>query len=83
MTPHSIGTPVAIGQYLLRQLNHVAVPVLSVNFKTYENRKVVFTASIGMAPPTPDYKLSQLRKYLSGEGLRSIEGLEIACEGEI
>ena len=71
----------AIGQYLLRQLNHVDVPVFSVNFKTYENWKVVFTASIGMAPPTPDYKLSQLRKYLSGEGLKSIEGLGIACEG--
>ena len=72
----------AIGQYLLRQLNHVAVPVFSVNFKTYENWKVVFTASIGIAPPTPDYKLGQLRKYFSGDGLKSIEGLGIACKGE-
>ena len=51
----------AIGQCLLRQVNHVDVPVFSVNSKTYENWKVVFTAPIGMVPPTPDYKLSQLR----------------------
>ena len=53
-----------------------------VALKTYENWKVVFTASMGMAPPTPDYKLSQLRNYLSGEDLKSIDGLGIACEGE-
>ena len=73
ITPHSIGNPVAIGQCLLRQLDHVDVPVFSVNVKTYENWKVVFTASIGMVPPTPDYKLSQLRKYLSREDLKYID----------
>ena len=82
ITRHSIGTPVSIGQYLLRQLNHVAVPVFSVNRKTYENWKVVFKASIGVAPLTADYKLLQLRKYLSGEALKSIEGLGFASEGE-
>lgn len=85
ITPHLIGTPVPIGQDLLRQLKDVAIPVFSVNRKTHENWKVVFTASIGMAPPTPDYKLLQLRKYLSGEALKAIEGLEhsgFACERE-
>ena len=72
---HSSGTPITIGQDMWRQLKRVAIPVFSGNKKTFENWKAVFTACIDMAPATPEYKLLQLRQYLSGEALKVIEGL--------
>ena len=64
-----------IGQDMWRQLKRVAIPVFSGNKKTFENWKAVFTACIDMAPATPEYKLLQLRQYLSGEALKVIDGL--------
>ena len=43
--------------------------------KTYENWKAAFNACIDQAPATAEYKLLQLRQYLSGEALKAIEGL--------
>ncbi|XP_068749411.1 uncharacterized protein [Montipora capricornis] len=57
------------------QLKRVAIPVFSGNKKTYESWKAAFIACIDKAPATPEYKLLQLRQYLSGEALKTIENL--------
>ena len=43
--------------------------------RTYENWKAAFLACIDQARATAEYKLLQLRQYLSGEALKSIENL--------
>ena len=43
--------------------------------KTYETWKAAFTAFIDQAPASAEYKLLQLRQYLSGEARRAIDGL--------
>ena len=57
------------------QLKHVAIPVFLGNKKTYDSWKAAFIACIDKAPTTPEYKLLQLRQYLSGEALKTIENL--------
>ena len=57
------------------QLKRVAIPVFSGNKKTYESWKAAFIACIDKAPATPEYKLLQLRQYLSGEALKTMENL--------
>lgn len=47
----------------------------SGNKATYESWKAAFTACIDKAPATAEYKLLQLRQYLSGEALKCIENL--------
>ena len=71
----STRTLVAIGHDMWRQLKRVSIPVFSANKKNYENWKVAFIACIDKAPATPKYKLLQLRQYLSGEALKTIESL--------
>ena len=66
---------VTIGRDMWTQLERVAIPVFSGNKKTYESWKAAFTACIDKAPATPEYKLLQLRQYLSGEALKTIESL--------
>ena len=51
----------------------INIPVFSGDKRTYENRKAAFLACIDQAPVTAEYKLLQLRQYLSGEALKSIE----------
>ena len=41
----------------------------------YENWKAAFEACIDKAPATPEYKLLQLKQYLSGEAPKAIENL--------
>ena len=72
----SAETPaVTIGRDMWTQLKRVAIPVFSGNKKTYESWKAAFIACIDKAPATPEYKLLQLRQYLSGEVLKTIENL--------
>ena len=72
----SAETPaVTIGRDMWTQLKRVAIPVFSGNKKTYESWKAAFIACIDKAPATPEYKLLQLRQYLSGEALKTIENL--------
>ena len=59
---------------LWRQLKRVAVPVFSGSKKEYENWKASFMACIDQAPATGEYKLLQLRQYLTGDALKAIEG---------
>ena len=72
----SAETPaLTIGREMWTQLKRVAIPVFSGNKKTYESWKAAFIACIDKAPATPEYKLLQLRQYLSGEALKTIENL--------
>ena len=65
----------SIGQDLWRQLKRVQIPVFAGEKRTYSNWKAAFQACIDSAPATPEYKLLQLRQYLAGEALKSIENL--------
>jgi len=64
-----------LGHDLWKQLKRVSIPVFSGNKLQYENWKAAFTACIDKAPATPEYKLLQLRQYLSGDALKVIESL--------
>ena len=62
-----------IGQDLWKQLRRVSIPVFNGDKRQYDNWKSAFIACVDKAPATPEYKLLQLRQYLSGEALKSIE----------
>ena len=59
--------PPSIGQDLWRQLKRVQIPVFHGDKRTYQSWKAAFLACIDNAPATPEYKLLQLRQYVSGE----------------
>ena len=63
------------GHDLWRQLKRITIPVFSGDKRTYQNWKAAFMACIDKAPATAEYKLLQLRQYLSGEALKVIESL--------
>lgn len=64
-----------IGNDMWKQLKRVAIPVFNGDKKMYETWKSAFTACVDQAPATAEYKLLQLRQYLTGEALKCIEGL--------
>ena len=51
------------------------IPVFTDDKRTYQSWKAAFLACIDRAPATGEYKLLQLRQYLSGEALKVIENL--------
>ena len=55
-----------LGQDMWRQLQRVAIPVFSGDKRKYASWKAAFMGCIDRAPATPEYKLLQLRQYLSG-----------------
>ena len=65
----------SLGQDLWRQLKRVEIPVFHGDKRTYQSWKAAFLACIDNAPATPEYKLLQLRQYVSGEALQTIESL--------
>ena len=65
----------SIGQDLWRQLKRVQIPVFSGDKHQYQSWKAAFLACIDSAPATGEYKLLQLRQYLSGEALKVIDSL--------
>ena len=73
--PTVSNTPPSIGQDLWRQLKRVQIPVFTGDKKNYQSRKASFLACIDSAPATAEYKLLQLRQYLSGEALKVIDRL--------
>ena len=68
-------TDQSIGQDLWRQLKRVQIPVFDGDKRKYQSWKAAFLACIDSAPATGEYKLLQLRQYLSGEALQVIENL--------
>ena len=53
------------------QLKRVSILILNGDERFYEGWKTAFMACVDKAPATPEYKLLQLRQYLSGEALKS------------
>ena len=68
-------TTTSIGQDMWKQLKRVQIPVFSGEKRRYESWKAAFNACIDKAPATAEYKVLQLRQYLSGEALKCIENL--------
>ncbi|MEW8314928.1 MAG: DUF1759 domain-containing protein, partial [Candidatus Thiodiazotropha endolucinida] len=64
-----------IGQDLWRQLKRVQIPVFTGDKKKYQSWKASFLACIDSAPATAEYKLLQLRQYVSGDALKVIDSL--------
>ena len=66
---------VELGQDMWKQLQRVSIPTFSGDKRTYENWRAAFYSCVDMAPATAEYKLLQLRQYLSGEALQCIQSL--------
>ncbi|KAK6171949.1 hypothetical protein SNE40_018368 [Patella caerulea] len=64
------GPPVSMSLGHVEQLKRVSIPMFSGDKKTYESWKAAFHACVDSAPATSEYKLLQLRQYLSGEALK-------------
>ena len=64
-----------LGRDMWRQLQRVSIPVFTGDKRTYPNWKAAFLACIDRAPATPEYKLLQLRQYLSGPALEAVQNL--------
>ena len=58
-----------------RQLKPVQIPTISGNKRSYPSWRAAFMACVDRAPVTPEYKMLQLRQYVSGEALIAIENL--------
>ena len=57
------------------QLKPVQIPTFSGNKRSYPSWKAAFMACVDRAPVKPEYKMLQLRQYISGEALVAIENL--------
>ena len=57
------------------QLKRVLILVFSGDKRLHEGWKTSFMACVDKAPATPEYKLLQLRQYLSGEAVKIVEPL--------
>ena len=64
-----------LGQDLWKQMKRVSIPMFSGDKTKYDSWKAAFMACIDKAPATKEYKLLQLRQYLSGEALNCIDKL--------
>ena len=64
-----------LGTDMWKQLKRVSIPVFTGDVKSYEGWKASFMACVDNAPSTPEYKLLQLRQYVSGEALKVIQDL--------
>lgn len=64
-----------IGQDTWKQLKRVNIPIFSGDKWLYKNWKASFMAWIDSAPATPEYKLLQLRQYLTRDALKTIKNL--------
>ena len=65
----------SIGLDMWRQLKRVEIPTFSGDKKKYQSWKAAFLSCIDSAPAKSEYKLLQLRQYLSGDALRVIDSL--------
>ena len=64
-----------IGHDLWTQLKQVEIPTFSGDKRTYPSWKAAFMACVDSAPVAPEYKMLQLRQYVSGEVLHTVESL--------
>ena len=73
--PAASYTAPSIGLDMWRQLKRVEIPTFSGEKKNYQSWKAAFLSCIDSAPATGEYKLLQLRQYLSGDALKVIDSL--------
>ena len=73
--PVASDTVPSIGLDMWRQLKRVEIPTFSGDKKKYQSWTAAFLSCIDGAPATSEYKLLQLRQYLSGDALRVIDSL--------
>ena len=64
-----------LGHDMYKQLKRVSIPTFNGDKHKYESWKSAFNSCIDSAPATKEYKLLQLRQYLSGEALKAIDSL--------
>ena len=64
-----------IGYDMLTQLKPLQITTFSGNKSSYPSWKAAFMACVDRAAVTPEYKMLQLRHYVSGEALIAIENL--------
>ena len=69
-----------LGKNMWKQLTRVSIPVFSGDKRSYGSWKAAFMACVDKAPATAEYKLLQLKKYLSGEALAAVESLRHSAE---
>ena len=69
-----------LGKDMWKQLTRVSIPVFSGDKRSYGSWKAAFMACVDKAPATAEYKLLQLKKYLSGEALAAVESLGNSAE---
>jgi len=62
---------------MYKQLKRASIPTFDGDKHKYESWKSAFNSCIDSAPATKEYKLLQLRQYLSGEALKAIKSLII------
>ena len=73
--PSASNTVPTIEQDLWRQMKRVQIPTFTGDKRQYQSWRAAFLACIDSAPATGEYKLLQLRQYLSGEALKVIDSL--------
>ena len=64
-----------LGKDMWKQLTRVSIPVFSGDKRSFGSWKAAFMACVDKAPASAEYKLLQLKKYLSGEALTAVESL--------
>jgi len=69
-----------LGKDMWKQLTRVSIPVFSGDKWSHGSWKAAFMACVDKVPATAEYKLLQLRKYLSGEALAAVESLGHSAE---
>ena len=58
-----------------RQLKQIGIPTFNGDKRKFESWRAAFMACIDASPAAPEYKLLQLRQYLVGDPLDSIDSL--------
>ena len=64
-----------IGDDMWKQLKKVSIPIFAGDVRLYEGWKAAFMACVDRAPATNEYKLLQLKQYLTGEPLQLVAKL--------
>ena len=74
-TPNDDVAGPSLGHDMWSQLKRIRIPVFSGDKRMYPSWKAAFLACIDKAPVTSEYKMLQLRQYVTGEALTAIENL--------
>ena len=79
-TENRSSTP-SLGQDMWKQLKRDSIPVFNGDKKLHEGWKTAFMGCVDKAPATLEYKLLQIRQYLSGEAFKGRGAFRTFCGG--